>query len=57
MKPVRSYVENGITINVYPEKKVKKVRWMKNDTFYAALARIEPENPLFSSFTRKVGHA
>lgn len=57
MKPVRSYVENGIAINVYPERKVKRQRWMKNDTFYAAKMRIDDGSSMFTALTRKVGRA
>lgn len=57
MKPVRSYVENGITINVYPERKTKRQMWMKNDTFYSAKMRIDDDTGMFTSMTRKAGKA
>ena len=57
MKPIKTYIENGLTIVVYPEKKVKRRMWQKNDTFYSAKMRIEDGNGLFAQFSRKAGKA
>lgn len=57
MKPVKTYVENGITIVVYPEKKVKRNVWIKNGSFYAAKMRVGEELGMFAPFTRKAGKA
>jgi hypothetical protein len=57
IQPISSYVENGLTINVYPEKKVKRRQWQKNDTFYSAKMRIEDGNGMFANFSRKAGRA
>lgn len=56
MKAIREYVENGITVKVYPEKKVKRKLWQKNDTFYSALMRVE-DDCCFAGFSRKAGKA
>lgn len=58
MKPIKSYVENGITIVVYPEKQIKRRLWQKNDTFYSAKMRVEDGmGGLFTPMTRKAGKA
>jgi len=57
MSPIRTYVENGVTIAVYPEKKAKRRIWQKNDTFYAAKMRIDDGNGMFALFSRKAGKA
>jgi hypothetical protein len=57
MKPIKTYVENGLTIVVYPEKQIKRRMWQKNDTFYSAKMRIEDGNGLFAQFSRKAGKA
>jgi len=57
MKMLKSYVENGITINVYPEKKVKRPVWIKNGSFYASKLRVGEELGMFAPFTRKAGKA
>lgn len=59
MKPelINTYTENGVVIKVYAEKQVKRVPWQKNDTFYAAKMRVEDDNGLFTTFSRKPGKA
>lgn len=57
MKPIKSYIENGITIVVYPEKKVKRPVWIKNGSFYASKLRVGEELGMFAPFTRKAGKA
>ena len=57
MLPVTSYEENGVKITVYPEKQKKRTLWQKNDTFYAAKMRVEDNNGLFTTFSRKSGKA
>ena len=57
IKPISSYVENGVKVTVYPEKPVKKRLWQKNDTFYSAKMRIEDGNGMFANFSRKAGKA
>jgi adenine deaminase len=57
MKMLKSYVENGITINVYPEKVVKRNVWIKNGSFYASKMRIEEPGTMFTPMTRKAGKA
>ncbi len=51
--PIHSYIENGITVNVYAEKQVKRVHWQRNDTLYASMSKAQ------SSITsyRKAGKA
>lgn len=55
-QPVSQYVEAGVMISVYPEKKAKRQMWMKNDTFYAAQKCID-DISCFAAFTRKKGKA
>jgi hypothetical protein len=57
MKPIKTYVENGITISVYPEKQIKRRMWQKNDTFYSAKMRVEESGTMFTAMTRKAGKA
>jgi hypothetical protein len=57
MKPIKTYVENGLTIVVYPEKHIKRRMWQKNDTFYAAKMRIDEPGAMFTPMTRKAGKA
>jgi hypothetical protein len=57
MKMLKSYVENGITVTVYPEKVVKRRLWQKNDTFYAAKMRVGDDVGMFSAYSRKPGKA
>jgi hypothetical protein len=57
MKMLKSYVENGIIVKVYPEKKVKRLLWQKNDTFYAAKMRVGDDVGMFSAYSRKPGKA
>ena len=56
-QPVSQYVDGGVLISVYPEKKTKRQMWMKNDTFYGALMRIDNDSSCFAVFTRKRGKA
>lgn len=56
IQAIASYTENGITVSVYPEKKVKRIPWQKNDTFYGAKMRIDDDS-CFASFSRKKGKA
>ncbi len=57
MKAVRSYVnEQGVTVNVYPEKKVKRKAWMRGEGFCGAKMRIPEEGErMFATFSRKNG--
>ena len=57
MKPINSYVnEQGITVNVYPEKKVKRIPWQRGEAFLGQKMRIGDENDrMFARFTRKNG--
>lgn len=57
MKPIKSYVENGITINVYPEKSVKRNVWIKNGSFYSSKMNVTENNGMFTPFSRKPGKA
>jgi len=56
-QPVSQYRDGGVLISVYPEKKAKRQMWMKNDTFYSALMRIDEDTSCFAVFTRKRGKA
>ena len=56
MKAIKEYMENGVLVKVYPEKKTKRKLWQKNDTFYGALMRIDDDS-CFASFSRKPGKA
>lgn len=56
IKPIKTYVEDGVTVTVYPEKKTKKRLWQKNDTFYSTMMRIE-DGSCFANFSRKAGKA
>jgi hypothetical protein len=56
-KPISSYIENGIRIDVYEAPQKKRQMWMKNDTFYAAKMRIEEPGTMFTAMTRKPGKA
>lgn len=49
--PIRSYVENGITINVYAGKQIKRVHWQRNDTLYASMSKAQTTITLY----RKAG--
>ena len=55
--PIRSYQENGMTINVYAAKEPKRSVWIKNGSFYAAKLRIEDSSGMFAQFSRKAGRA
>lgn len=57
MKPIGSYVNaEGITITVYPEKRVKRTVWMRGEAFLSQKMRIGDENDrMFARFTRKNG--
>jgi len=57
MKPIKTYIENGITIVVYPEKQIKRNVWIKNGSFYSAKMRIEEPGTMFTAMTRKAGKA
>lgn len=57
MKMLKSYMENGVLVKVYPEKKVKRTPWQKNDTFYTAQMRVGESLGMFAMFTRKPGKA
>lgn len=57
MKPIGSYVnEQGVTVTVYPEKKVKRIPWQRGEAYLSQKARIGDENDrLFARFSRKNG--
>lgn len=57
MQPIETYVNaEGVTINVYPEKKVKRSVWMRGEAFLSQKMRIGDENDrMFARFTRKNG--
>lgn len=57
MKMLKSYMENGVLVKVYPEKKVKRTPWQKNDTFYTAQMRVGESLGMFAMFSRKPGKA
>jgi len=56
-QPISQYLEGGVLVSVYPEKKAKRQMWMNNDTFYGALMRIDNDTSCFAVFTRKKGKA
>ena len=58
MKPISSYVTaDGITVNVYPEKKVKRNPYAAFGGTYALLGAIAargiPDNSMFAMPTRR----
>ena len=57
MKAISTYVnEQGITVTVYPEKKVKRKAWMRGEAFLSQKMRIGDENDrMFARFSRKNG--
>lgn len=57
MKPIGSYVnDQGVTVTVYPEKKVKRIPWQRGEAYLSQKARIGDENDrLFARFSRKNG--
>lgn len=57
LKPIEQYVNSeGVTVTVYPEKKVKRKVWMRGEAFLSQKMRIGDENDrMFARFTRKNG--
>lgn len=57
MKPIGTYVnDQGVTVTVYPEKKVKRIPWQRGEAYLSQKARIGDENDrLFARFSRKNG--
>jgi hypothetical protein len=57
MKPIGEYVNaDGVTVTVYPEKKVKRRAWMRGEAYLSQKMRIGDENDrMFARFTRKNG--
>lgn len=57
MKAISTYVnEQGVTVTVYPEKKVKRKMWMRGEGFCGAKMRIpEDGERMFATFSRKNG--
>lgn len=56
LKPIRTYVENGITITVYPEKKTKRNPYWSGGSLVLLSSlskRGIPEDSMFASPTRK----
>jgi hypothetical protein len=58
MKPISSYVTaDGVTVNVYPEKKVKRNPYMSFGGSYALLGALAkrgiPEDAMFAMPTRR----
>ena len=57
MKAISTYVnEQGVTVTVYPEKKVKRRAWMRGEGYCGAKMRIpEDGERMFATFSRKNG--
>lgn len=58
MKPISSYTNSdGVVVNVYPEKKVKRIPWQRGEAYLAMKVRIpESDNAIkIGTFTRKNG--
>lgn len=57
MKPIRSYVnDQGVTVNVYPEKKVKRIPWQRGEAYLGMKMRLpEDTGMVMFQFTRKNG--
>lgn len=58
MKPIGSYVnEQGQTVTVYPEKKVKRTPWQRGEGYLSSKLRIPDgdETRCFALFSRKNG--
>lgn len=57
MKPLTQYVDDqGITVTVFPEKKVRRKAWMRGEAWSGAKMRIgEDEDRCFVRFKRKNG--
>ena len=57
MKPVSTYTNtDGVVVNVYPEKKVKRTPWQRGEAYLSQKMRIGDENDrCFVRFARKNG--
>lgn len=57
LEPIGQYTnEDGITVSVYPEKKVKRIPWQRGETYLGMQMRIQEDTgAMFAKFTRKNG--
>lgn len=57
IEPIRTYVnEDGVTVNVYAEKQVKRIPWQRGEAYLGMKMRIQEETgPVMYQFTRKNG--
>lgn len=57
MKAISSYTnEQGIKVDVYPEKKVKRIPWQRGEAYLSMKMRIPSETGMIMyQFTRKNG--
>lgn len=57
MKPIKEYVnDEGVTVKVYPEKKVKRVPWQRGEAYLGMKMRLpEDTGMVMFQFTRKNG--
>lgn len=56
-EPISTYInEDGVTVNVYPEKKVKRIIWQRGEAYLGMKMRIpEDTGMVMFQFTRKNG--
>ncbi len=57
IEPIKEYVnEDGVTVKVYAEKKVKRIPWQRGEAYLSQQMRIgEEDDRMFARFTRKNG--
>lgn len=55
IEPISSYVNaDGVTVNVYAEKQVKRTPWQRGEAYLSQQMRISDDR-MFARFTRKNG--
>lgn len=57
IEPVSTYTnEDGVTVTVYPEKKVKRIPWQRGEAYLGMKMRIQEDTgTMFANFSRKNG--
>lgn len=55
-KPIRTYEEHGVTVTVFPEKKVKRLPWQRGEAYLSMKMRLPDDaGSVMYMMTRKVG--
>lgn len=55
LQPIATYInDQGYTVTVYPEKKVKRRPWQRGEAYLSQQMRISDDR-MFARFTRKNG--